>query len=159
MTDTSTRAGGSPAASAGNERKALRKFLVELASDLDRLCSFIADPQAVATEAGLGEEDRALLFSGDQGRIYAALRPDLVPSVQTPTQASVSDAGAAPPAVTPFVSGSEHLSVPGYAGMWPTNPWQAYPYLNFNYFWPTSNCVQPSPAQTPPSPSAAKQEK
>jgi hypothetical protein len=51
----------------------LMAFLVRLAVEPQTLSEFVSDPEAAATKAGLSDEDRMILFSGDQNRIYAAL--------------------------------------------------------------------------------------
>lgn len=48
--------------------------MVGLASDVGKLGDFMADPQAAMAGAGLAKEDQDLLLSGDQGRIYSALK-------------------------------------------------------------------------------------
>jgi len=51
----------------------LKRFMTELAGSVDRLGDFIADPKAAAEAAGLTDEEKEALFSGDQGRIYIAI--------------------------------------------------------------------------------------
>lgn len=51
----------------------LMTFLTELAGSVEKLSDFIADPKAAAESAGLSEESRDVLFSGDQNRIYLAI--------------------------------------------------------------------------------------
>jgi len=48
-------------------------FLARLATEPDALSAFVRDAQSAARRAGLTREDRAVLLSGDQNRIYAAL--------------------------------------------------------------------------------------
>src|SRR5689334_14258486 len=86
--------------------EALKQFMVKLASDIDGLSKFIANPQEVATEAGLSQEDRDILFSGDQNRIYGALAGIEPPKPQeaapTPPEAA---AGEQPSAAAQAVAG------------------------------------------------------
>jgi hypothetical protein len=51
----------------------LKSYLVLLATDVGRLGDFLANPAAAAEDAGVSKEDRAILFSGDQGLIYTSL--------------------------------------------------------------------------------------
>ena len=51
----------------------LNKYLVCLATEPDRYSEFVADPRAALENAGLSEEDRAILLTGDQNTIYTAL--------------------------------------------------------------------------------------
>lgn len=51
----------------------LKSYLVRLAIEPDRYREFVDDPLAASEKAGLSAEERAVLFSGDQNRIYAAL--------------------------------------------------------------------------------------
>ena len=53
----------------------LKEFLTRLAIDPDRFSEFVADPRSVARKSGLSTEDQAVLFSGDQNRMYLALQP------------------------------------------------------------------------------------
>jgi hypothetical protein len=52
---------------------ALTTFLARMAVDPAAFARFVADAAAAVTEADLSPEERALLFSGDQNRLYAAL--------------------------------------------------------------------------------------
>ncbi len=61
----------------------LKNYLVELATDLDRLSAFISDPGKAAQDAGLSDDDHKVLLSGDQNRIYAAVAS---PAPEAPTQ-------------------------------------------------------------------------
>lgn len=54
-------------------RAKLKKYLVCLAVEPGHFSEFVADPQAAAEKAGLSQEDQAILLSGDQNRIYAAV--------------------------------------------------------------------------------------
>lgn len=51
----------------------LRLFMLRLATDLELLTRFVANPAITAEDEGLSAEDRAILFSGDQRRIYFAI--------------------------------------------------------------------------------------
>ena len=51
----------------------LKTYLVLLATDMDRLNDFIADPKTAAEKSGLSAEDCAVLLSGDQNLIYATI--------------------------------------------------------------------------------------
>jgi hypothetical protein len=57
-------------------RRKLRQYLARLATDPDLFSEYVADPAASFERAGLSAEERALLLSGDQNRIYAALSAD-----------------------------------------------------------------------------------
>jgi hypothetical protein len=52
---------------------ALVGLLVRVAIDADAYAAFLAAPDAAARNAGLSPEERAVLASADQNRIYAAL--------------------------------------------------------------------------------------
>ena len=51
----------------------LTSFMVRLAIDPEKFNQFLTDPEAAARSAGLSTDDLAVLLSGDQNRIYAAL--------------------------------------------------------------------------------------
>lgn len=51
----------------------LRAFMVRLATDPERLAAFIDDADAAMADAGLSAEERELVRSGDQDRLYEAL--------------------------------------------------------------------------------------
>jgi hypothetical protein len=63
--------------------------MVMLASNLESLSEFMADPQAASSKAGLSADDQAILFSGSQSAIFEkivaegpgkpAAKPDLRP--------------------------------------------------------------------------------
>jgi hypothetical protein len=57
-------------------RSALVDFLVRVAIDPRAMGAFLGDPRGAAIEAGLTRADRAILLSGDQNRLYAALAAD-----------------------------------------------------------------------------------
>jgi hypothetical protein len=48
-------------------------YLVRLAIEPEELHRFVSNPERAAANAGLSEGDRRTLFSGDEGKIYAAL--------------------------------------------------------------------------------------
>ena len=52
----------------------LKRFMVGLASDVGRLGAFMSDAKAAMAQAGLTQEEQELLLSGDQARIYSALK-------------------------------------------------------------------------------------
>jgi hypothetical protein len=82
----------------------LKTFLTELAGSVDKLSDFIADPKATAEAAGLSEESRDVLFSGDQNRIYVAIGGiQLTPPGQEGEEAPAAEqpAAAAMPQVHP----------------------------------------------------------
>ena len=125
---------GATAASAGKVAGSkLRAFYVELSSNLDTLAAFIADPLAIAKREGLGKEEIELLFSGDQGKIYASLRPDLVFSTpQPPSNPGQAGAAAqAAPAPAPPVPQPGYGAAQGYS--YGQSQPGAYPY---GYAWP-----------------------
>ena len=51
----------------------LKKFLVELASDPDRMSRFVADPGGELDGAGLSTGERAVLLARDSARLRRAL--------------------------------------------------------------------------------------
>lgn len=55
----------------------INTFLVRMAIEPDRFSEFLADPSAAARKAGLSKEEQAVLASGDQNQIYAALVSNL----------------------------------------------------------------------------------
>src|SRR3954451_3955491 len=63
-----------PAPAAEQPGARLKRFMVGLASDVGRLGAFMADAKAAMAEAGLTPDEQELLLSGDQGRIYSALK-------------------------------------------------------------------------------------
>lgn len=97
------------AASAGPKLSdGLKQFMVGLASDVGKLTDFMLDQKKAFEDAGLSEEQQQILLSGDQSRIYAALKdyplpPPAAPSppAQMPTVVAALNyqgAGAAAPA-------------------------------------------------------------
>ena len=54
----------------------LTSYMVRLAIDPETFNQFLTDPEAAARRAGLSADDLAVLLSGDQNRIYAALTAD-----------------------------------------------------------------------------------
>lgn len=77
-----------------DEVNALKRFMTELAGSVDRLADFIADPKAAADAAGLSQEEKDALFSGDQGRIYIAIGG--ISMTQTDADKNAAAAAAAP---------------------------------------------------------------
>ena len=78
----------------------LKTFMLRLASDGELLNRFVAAPDATAREEGLDDAERAILFSGNQNRIYCALvgKPYPPPPPPPPTaQAMPQPPRAAPP--------------------------------------------------------------
>lgn len=150
--------GSSAGSTTHKDGLSLRAFYVRLASDLDSLSRFIADPHAVAKEAGLSEEDTELLFSGDQGRIYVSLRPDLVPSVPLPAQpqGNAPNTGAA---AQPAAPASPPAWQQGYGGAWQQGYGGGYPgvwswpgQIPYGYYcpnWPINSAAQGSPFYDP----------
>lgn len=111
----------------------LKAFYVELSSNLDKFSSFVADPRGFAEREGLSKEEMDLLFSADQGRIYASLRPDLVASPPpTPPNPGPAGAQAAPAPASPVQPQGYSYAMPwsvpyGYSYGWPS-------------YWPASSC-------------------
>lgn len=131
---SSTPSAGSSAGSG------LRAFYVGLASNLDRFSGFVADPAAVAKQSGLSKEETDLLFSGDQGRIYASLRPETVPKPPQPQQSKEGGAAmqAAPAPAAPAPQGYPYPYGYGWPGYWPaTSP----------YFQTSSPCPAKQPRE------------
>src|SRR3954470_3102767 len=63
-----------PAAAAEEPGARLKRFMVGLASDVGSLGAFMSDAKAAMADAGLTPDEQELLLSGDQGRIYSALK-------------------------------------------------------------------------------------
>jgi hypothetical protein len=93
----------------------LKRFMVGLASDVGKLTDFMLDQKKAFQEAGLSEEQQQILLSGDQGRIYAALKDLPVPPA----------APAPPPAQMPTVVAAMNLQGQGAAA--PAAPQQQAP--------------------------------
>jgi hypothetical protein len=81
-----------------------REFLESLSADATRLGQFILDPDAVMSDAGLSDEDKATIRSGFTGIIFArmsgvsaeeAFRMNLLPPI-SPQQVAPSGAPAPP---------------------------------------------------------------
>jgi hypothetical protein len=118
----------------------LTNFYVRLAGDVDFLSDFIADSQAVAKRE-LSEGEREVLFSGDQGRIYSTLRPDLIP--KTPPAPPQPQPAAAPQpgaAADPNRAVCLH-AMPPVTVIYPFHYGQqaaaAYPYSAGYPYWPS----------------------
>lgn len=127
----------------------LRALYVELASDPAKLSAFIADPQAVVKAAGLSKEEAEILFSGDQGRIYMALRPESpvtpppAPPQPSAAQPASAEAAASPEAarITPVIFGPPYT--PCISCVFERNPYAAaqaqqpaYPGASWNPYAP-----------------------
>ena len=149
--------------------KPLKDYMVELAINADRLTDLVRDPQEALKNSDLSEADQALLQSGDQGRIYAALKnlptppaSSAAPAPQLPTvvaaqypygvpgQCAAAQAatpqpyGAAAQAVAPQPYGAQAQAPPA-APQWPAAAayGQAPPYyalpLYYALAWPYQN--------------------
>jgi hypothetical protein len=140
----------SPASAGSRTASKLGAFYVDLASNLDKFSAFIADPAAAAEREGLSKEDIDLLFSGDQVKIYACLRPEMIPTPPQPQQpdgeaGAAAQAAPAPP--SPFPPGYP------YASQWP------YPY-GYGYGWPApASSPEVQPASSCPAPQPTEQKK
>jgi hypothetical protein len=73
----SPRRGGR--ASNSGEEDSFRSFLVGLATDPAKLGQFMKDPDGSMSDAGLAEEDKAIILSGDLGAINARIRGQAAP--------------------------------------------------------------------------------
>lgn len=154
------RSQASSAASAkAKESPNLRALYVELAGNLDKLSAFIADPEAVAKSAGLSEEERELLFSGDGVRIYASLRPGVMETLlkQQPAGTATGEAAqAAPPATPPPQAFPAAQGYPGWPWTMPYGYGSAAAYQPPAYQAPAAPTMLSSPA---PQPSQPEQER
>ena len=57
--------------------ESLKNFLVDLASDPERMKRFAEDPASAADQAGLSAEEKAIVMARDASRLRAALgQPD-----------------------------------------------------------------------------------
>jgi hypothetical protein len=106
---------------------ASREFLESLSADATRLGQFILDPDAVMSDAGLSDEDKATIRTGFTGIIWArmsgvsakeAFRMNLLPPI-SPQQ--VVPAPAPAPAQAPQVQMAP-LQVPPLQFMFQTLP-------------------------------------
>jgi len=96
----------------------LRPFLAEIATDPEKMATFLTDPDAMAHGAGLNDADRAALGSADQSSIHARLllnesdpsepppppptqSPDLMPTQVPPTQTPDLPPTQVPPTQVP----------------------------------------------------------
>ena len=65
----------------------LRSYMAILASDLDALTEFIADPARASARAGLSDADRTVLLSGHPQQIYERVSGnDAVPAATAPSK-------------------------------------------------------------------------
>ena len=121
----------------------LKSFMVALASNVDRLSEFVANPQKVAEEAELSEADRATLFSADQAKLYAALAPAAqANAAKPPSESDRVESQQQQPSATPWfvpqpnpVQGQMPVMMAqtwqvlqGYSGSWPLYCWYPWPY-------------------------------
>jgi hypothetical protein len=144
---------GEPAAPAEPKLSdGLKQFMVGLASDVGKLTDFMLDQKKAFEEAGLSEEQQQILLSGDQARIYAALKDfplpppaPASPPAQMPTVVAALNyqgaaaAGAAPPAAAqapgqlpPYYV----LQQPSMQGQMPPT-YQYQPQIYYVVQWPT----------------------
>jgi hypothetical protein len=161
---------GEQAASAAPKlSEGLKKFMVALASDVGKLTAFMVDQNKAFDEAGLSQEQRELLLSGDQSRIYAALKDLPLPPAaaasapaQMPTVVAALNyqgqgasaasplpqagaAHAAQPAQNPGQLPSYYVLQPAQPGQWwqqQAPPYQSQPYVYYVVQWPTWPPVQ-----------------
>jgi hypothetical protein len=125
MTASRTRLRGHGAKTAEDgTASALMRYMVELASDVDALVEYMADPQKAMQAAGLSEEQQDTLRSGDQIRIYACLK-NLPPPPASPAQP--------PPQLPTVVSTMNLQSTPAAAG--PAPRLQPYAYATPQPIW------------------------
>ena len=73
----SSRRGGRTSDS--GEGDSFRSFLVGLATDPAKLGQFMKDPDGSMSDAGLAEEDKAIVLSGNLGAINARIRGQAAP--------------------------------------------------------------------------------
>ena len=133
--------------------KPLKDYMVELAINADRLTDLVRDPQEALKNSDLSEADQALLQSGDQGRIYAALKnlptppaSSAAPAPQLPTVVAaqypygVPSQGAAAQAVASQPYGAPAQAAPQWpaAGYGQAPPHYALP-LYYALAWPYQN--------------------
>lgn len=117
----------------------LKNYMVELATNVDRLAEFMRDPKTALESSGLDEADRATLASGDQGRIYSALKDLPTPPAAPPT----------PPPQLPMVVASQYpYGVPGQAAAagQSSAPQGAVPQGQYPQAapWPAGSYAQPA---------------
>jgi len=86
---------------------------VQLASDPGALGAFVKNPAKAIEDAGLGEENAAVLTSGDQTRIYMALSGLSMPQ---PADQPAADAGQPPAAAASPASPQPSPALPVVVG-------------------------------------------
>jgi hypothetical protein len=125
----------------------LKRYMVTLATDLDALGAFIMNATNAIKEAGLSEEDAALLTSGDQTKIYVALSGIKLP---IPTQPAAQQGAPVSHRASPEPAAAQHPS--------PTYPvvvgWIGPTAQPSSYFYPVPPSAYPTqgyPSQGYPS--------
>src|SRR5215831_6962552 len=95
-----SRGGGRTSGS--GEEDSFRSFLVGLATDPAKLGEFMKDPEGSMSAAGLAEEDKAIVLSGNLGAINARIRGQAAPRpapLLVVDMAGQDEAGQAMPSV------------------------------------------------------------
>ncbi len=103
----------------------LRSFLADLATDPVKLGEYIGKPDDAMTRAGLGDEEKELLKSGNLAQIYARLMPER----PTPTMVVVVKAEELQrsyQALAGALAGAPSWGPMGY----PPPPWMAFPWMS-----------------------------
>jgi hypothetical protein len=115
----------------------LKRYMVTLATDLDALGAFIINARNAIKEAGLSEEDAALLTSGDQTKIYIALSGMKLP---IPTQPAAQQGAPVSHPASPEPAAAQHPS--------PTYPvvvgWIGPTAQPSSYFYPVPPSAYPT---------------
>ncbi|HKO58216.1 MAG TPA: hypothetical protein VJ276_20290 [Thermoanaerobaculia bacterium] len=112
----------------------LKDFMVKLASDVDALTEFISDAQTVIGQSDLSDEERNILRSGDQDRIYQAI---------SEPQAQPAPAQPQPPAPAPQQFPQPAASWPQQAPGWGAPQPAGWPAAYAHYAIPATG-QQPS---------------
>jgi hypothetical protein len=120
--------------------KQLKEYMTELASNVDRLTDFVRDPLEALKNSDLSEADQALLQSGDQGRIYSALRNLPTPPASPPTPA---------PQLPTVVAAQYPYGVPGQGAAAQSAAPQGYGAQAAPQ-WPTAGYGYPPPSYALP---------
>ncbi len=128
---------------------ALKRFVVDLASDVSRLSAFMENPSGAMAVAGLTDEDQAILTGGDQGRIYAYLKglqlppaspappPPQMPTVVAAMQGQPAAAASAPAAgVSPAGASPPMIMAAMFFAAAPTPQWTGQP-VYYVVQWPS----------------------
>jgi hypothetical protein len=126
----------------------LKRYMVELASDVGKLADFMLDPRAAMEATGLSKDSQDVLMSGDQGRIYATLKGLPIPAAapapsppQLPTVVAtmLQPREAAAPVGGPSAAAGWPVQSPVYYGAVPQPQWQLPPYYVVQWsIWPPS---------------------